>query len=82
LHLVSTSFSPRSSFAYLTDLPLTYTREGVFGLCDGFFGSKGIPMEGKMKLARAIFLSYFQPDSTDPTSRYFPPQVGDGNLRE
>jgi hypothetical protein len=56
LHLVSTSFSPRSRFAYLTDLPLTYTREGVFGLWDGFFGSKGIPMEGKMKLAKKTFV--------------------------
>jgi isopenicillin N synthase-like dioxygenase len=31
-----------TGFAYLTDLPLTYSHDDVFGLCDDFFGlSKG-----------------------------------------
>jgi isopenicillin N synthase-like dioxygenase len=46
-----------TGFAYLTDLPLTYTHEDVFGICDDFFGSNGISKEEKMKLAKRTFVS-------------------------
>jgi isopenicillin N synthase-like dioxygenase len=45
-----------TGFAYLTDLPLTYTHEDVFSLCDDFFGPSGLDMEEKMKLAKKTFV--------------------------
>jgi isopenicillin N synthase-like dioxygenase len=45
-----------TGFAYLTDLPLTYTHEDVFGLCDQFFGEHGPSTEEKMKLAKKTFV--------------------------
>jgi hypothetical protein len=45
-----------TGFAYLTDLPLTYTHDDVFGLCDDFFGQNGLSEEEKMKLAKKTFV--------------------------
>jgi len=45
-----------TGFAYLTDLPLTFTHDDVFGLCDDFFGPNGLPIDEKMKLAKKIFV--------------------------
>lgn len=45
-----------TGFAYLVDLPLTYTHEDVFGLCDSFFGSKGLTENEKMRLAKKTFV--------------------------
>jgi isopenicillin N synthase-like dioxygenase len=45
-----------TGFAYLTDLPLTYSHEDVFGLCDDFFGANGLSVEEKMKLAKKTFV--------------------------
>ena|SRR6187402_1705428 len=45
-----------TGFAYLTDLPLTYTHDDVFGLCDEFFGANGVSTEEKMKLAKRTFV--------------------------
>ena len=50
-HVFSTT-----GFAYLTDLPLTYTHEDVFGICDDFFGQNGVSMEEKMKIAKKTFV--------------------------
>ena len=46
-----------TGFAYLTDLPLTYTHEDVFGLCDEFFGQDGLSTEEKMELAKKTFVN-------------------------
>jgi isopenicillin N synthase-like dioxygenase len=43
-----------TGFAYLTDLPLTFTHDEVFGLCNEFFG--GLSMPEKMKLAKKTFV--------------------------
>lgn len=43
-------------FVYLTDLPLTFTHEDVFGLCDEFFGANGLSMEEKMTLVKKTFV--------------------------
>jgi isopenicillin N synthase-like dioxygenase len=45
-----------TGFAYLTDLPLSYTHDDVFGLCDQFFGEHGASTEEKMKLAKKTFV--------------------------
>lgn len=45
-----------TGFAYLTDLPLTYTHDDVFGVCDQFFGYNGLMMDEKMKLAKKSFV--------------------------
>lgn len=45
-----------TGFAYLVDLPLTYTHENVFGLCESFFGSKGLTEDEKMRLAKKTFV--------------------------
>jgi isopenicillin N synthase-like dioxygenase len=45
-----------TGFAYLTDLPLTFTHDDVFGLCADFFGHNGLPIDEKMKLARKTFV--------------------------
>ena len=45
-----------TGFAYLTDLPLTYTHDDVFGVCDEFFGYNGLTMDEKMKLAKKTFV--------------------------
>jgi isopenicillin N synthase-like dioxygenase len=45
-----------TGFAYLTDLPLTYSHEDVFDLCDEFFGAEGFSVEEKMKLAKRAFV--------------------------
>jgi len=46
-----------TGFAYLTDLPLPYTHEDVFRLCDEFFGQDGLSTEEKMKLAKKTFVN-------------------------
>jgi isopenicillin N synthase-like dioxygenase len=46
-----------TGFAYLTDLPLTYTHDDVFGLCDEFFGPDGFSTGEKMKLAKKTFVN-------------------------
>jgi isopenicillin N synthase-like dioxygenase len=45
-----------TGFAYLTDLPLNYTHEDVFGICEEVFGVNGISVEEKMKLAKKTFV--------------------------
>jgi hypothetical protein len=44
-----------TGFAYLTDLPITFSHDEVFGLCDDFFGPNGLSEEEKMKLAKKTF---------------------------
>lgn len=44
-----------TGFAYLTDLPLTFTHDDVFGLCEDFFGQNGLSEEEKMNLAKKTF---------------------------
>jgi isopenicillin N synthase-like dioxygenase len=46
-----------TGFAYLTDLPLTYSHDDIFGLCDEFFGPNGFSNEEKMKLAKKTFVN-------------------------
>jgi len=53
-----------TGFAYLTDLPLTFTHKDVFTLCDDFFGASGLSEEEKMKLAKKTFV-----ESNDNTYR-------------
>ncbi|KAH7314162.1 putative iron/ascorbate oxidoreductase [Rhexocercosporidium sp. MPI-PUGE-AT-0058] len=67
-----------TGFAYLTDLPLTYTHDDVFGVCDEFFGPNGLTMDEKMKLAKKTFV----PTNRNTYRGYFPPQEGDDNLKE
>ncbi|CZT03822.1 uncharacterized protein RCO7_07555 [Rhynchosporium graminicola] len=67
-----------TGFAYLTDLPLTYTHDDVFRLCDEFFGPNGLSMDEKMKLAKKTFV----PTNCNTYRGYFPPQEGDDNLKE
>lgn len=45
-----------TGFAYLVDLPLTYTHDDVFDLCNSFFGSKGLTVDEKMRLAKKTFV--------------------------
>lgn len=45
-----------TGFAYLTDLPLTFSHDDVFGLCDEFFGPEGLSAEEKMALAKKTFV--------------------------
>jgi isopenicillin N synthase-like dioxygenase len=45
-----------TGFAYLVDLPLTYTHEDVFGLCDSFYSSDGLTEDEKMRLAKKTFV--------------------------
>lgn len=42
-----------SGFAYLTNLPLSFTHDDVFGLSKQFFT---LPMEEKMKLGKKSFV--------------------------
>jgi isopenicillin N synthase-like dioxygenase len=44
-----------TGFAYLVDLPIAYSHEDVFGLCDNFFGPKGLEESEKAKLAKNSF---------------------------
>ncbi|KAG9236166.1 putative iron/ascorbate oxidoreductase [Amylocarpus encephaloides] len=67
-----------TGFAYLTDLPLTYTHEDVFEICEDFFGENGIPDEEKMKLAKRTFVK----DNENTYRGYFPAQPGSDNLKE
>jgi isopenicillin N synthase-like dioxygenase len=45
-----------TGFAYLTDLPLTYSHYDVFSICDDFFGQNGLSENQKMKLAKKTFV--------------------------
>jgi isopenicillin N synthase-like dioxygenase len=45
-----------TGFAYLTDLPLSFSHSEVFGLCDDFFGQDGLSDVEKMKLAKKTFV--------------------------
>ncbi|KAG0649180.1 putative 2-oxoglutarate-dependent dioxygenase [Hyphodiscus hymeniophilus] len=67
-----------TGFAYLTDLPLTYSHDDVFGLCDDFFGHNGLSEESKMKLAKKSFVK----NNKNTYRGYFPPQAGADNLKE
>ncbi|KAH7391471.1 putative iron/ascorbate oxidoreductase, partial [Cadophora sp. MPI-SDFR-AT-0126] len=67
-----------TGFAYLTDLPLTYTHDDVFEICGDFFGPQGLTMNEKMKLAKKSFV----PTNKNTYRGYFPPQEGDDNLKE
>ncbi|KFZ01072.1 hypothetical protein V501_10238 [Pseudogymnoascus sp. VKM F-4519 (FW-2642)] len=67
-----------TGFAYLVDLPLTYTHEDVFTLCNSFFGSKGLTADEKIRLAKKTFVK----SNTNTYRGYFPPQVGSDNLKE
>ncbi|KAH6716810.1 putative iron/ascorbate oxidoreductase [Leptodontidium sp. MPI-SDFR-AT-0119] len=67
-----------TGFAYLTDLPLTYTHDDVFGVCNEFFGPNALSMDEKMKLAKKTFV----PTNKNTYRGYFPPQEGDDNLKE
>lgn len=67
-----------TGFAYLTDLPLTFTHEDVFGLCNEFFGPEGLSMEEKMQLAKKTFVKA----NANTYRGYFPPQAGDDNFKE
>ncbi|TVY80884.1 putative iron/ascorbate oxidoreductase [Lachnellula suecica] len=64
--------------AYLTDLPLTYSHEDVFGLCDQFFGEDGISKDEKMRLAKKTFVK----ENKNTYRGYFPAQPGADNLKE
>jgi isopenicillin N synthase-like dioxygenase len=44
-----------TGFAYLVDLPITYSHEEVFDLCDDFFGPEGLRESEKKKLAKNSF---------------------------
>jgi isopenicillin N synthase-like dioxygenase len=44
-----------TGFAYLTDLPLTFSHNDVFSLCDEFF--TGLSMREKMQLAKKTFVN-------------------------
>lgn len=67
-----------TGFAYLEDLPLTYTHEEVFNLCGDFFGPEGVSEEEKMNLAKKTFIAR----NKNTYRGYFPPQVGADNLKE
>lgn len=45
-----------TGFAYLTDLPLTYSHDDVFGICDSFFGANGVSGKDKMQIAKKTFV--------------------------
>jgi hypothetical protein len=45
-----------TGFAFLTDLPLTFAHGDIFGLCDEFFGAKGLSSKEKMKFAKKTFV--------------------------
>lgn len=67
-----------TGFAYLTDLPLTYTHDDVFGICEDFFGPYGLPLEEKLMLAKKTFVK----TNRNTYRGYFPPQPGADNLKE
>jgi isopenicillin N synthase-like dioxygenase len=83
-----------TGFAYLNDLPLTYTHEDVFELCNDFFGPGGPSIEEKMDIAKKAFVkgnkntyrgcAYLHPTKgpADNFRRYFPAQAGSDNLKE
>ena len=45
-----------TGFAYFTDLPLTYSHEDVFEVCNDFFGPDGLSSVERMKLAKKAFV--------------------------
>lgn len=45
-----------TGFAYLTDLPLTYTHEDVFSLCDDIFGTQGFSEADKLETSKKTFV--------------------------
>ncbi|KAG4433019.1 hypothetical protein IFR05_011502 [Cadophora sp. M221] len=67
-----------TGFAYLTDLPLAYSHDDIFGVCEEFFGPNGLSMDEKMRLAKKTFV----PKNKNTYRGYFPPQEGDDNLKE
>ncbi|KAJ4390883.1 hypothetical protein N0V93_004482 [Gnomoniopsis smithogilvyi] len=68
-----------TGFAYLTNPPLSFCHEDVFGLAHEFFS---LPVDEKMKAATKMFVGYGA--SHQNTYRgYFPPQSGNpDNLKE
>lgn len=59
LHELSTRLDEvfsTTGFAYLTDLPLTYSHNDVFGLCDSFFGVNGVTGQEKLQIAKKTFV--------------------------
>ncbi|CZR62522.1 uncharacterized protein PAC_12419 [Phialocephala subalpina] len=67
-----------TGFVYLTDLPLTFNHEDVFGLCDEFFGANGLSLDQKMTLAKKTFVK----TNKNTYRGYFPTQPGADNLKE
>ncbi|KAE8444028.1 hypothetical protein EG329_001157 [Mollisiaceae sp. DMI_Dod_QoI] len=67
-----------TGFVYLNDLPLTYSHEDVFKLCDEFFGPNGLSLEEKMTLAKKTFVK----TNKNTYRGYFPTQLGADNLKE
>ncbi|KAF4635918.1 hypothetical protein G7Y89_g2167 [Cudoniella acicularis] len=67
-----------TGFAYLTDLPLTFSHDDVFELCANFFGPSGLSESEKMKLAKNTFVA----ENKNTYRGYFPPQLGADNLKE
>ncbi|OWP00641.1 hypothetical protein B2J93_5417 [Marssonina coronariae] len=67
-----------TGFAYLTDLPLSYTHDDVFGVCDEFFGTEGLSSDEKMMLAKKTFV----PMNKNTYRGYFLPQLGADNFKE
>lgn len=45
-----------TGFAYLTDLPLTYSHKDIFDLCDSFYGPDGLSIDEKMMMAKKTFV--------------------------
>ncbi|KUJ16875.1 putative iron/ascorbate oxidoreductase [Mollisia scopiformis] len=67
-----------TGFVYLKDLPLTFSHEDVFALCDEFFGANGLSMEEKMTLAKKTFIK----TNKNTYRGYFPTQAGADNVKE
>ncbi|KAH6666301.1 putative iron/ascorbate oxidoreductase [Halenospora varia] len=67
-----------TGFAYLTDLPLTYTHDDIFRICEDFFGPDGPPLKEKLTLAKKTFVK----TNKNTYRGYFPPQPGADNLKE
>ncbi|KAF8855264.1 putative iron/ascorbate oxidoreductase [Acephala macrosclerotiorum] len=67
-----------TGFVYLTDLPLTFNHEDVFGLCDEFFGGNGLSLDEKMTLAKKTFVK----TNKNTYRGYFPTQPDADNLKE
>jgi isopenicillin N synthase-like dioxygenase len=45
-----------TGFAYLTDLPLTYSHADVFSLCDNIFGPNGLSKAEKKEVSKKNFV--------------------------